>query len=113
MTDEAILLTWTQIFDRVMSVGPSGKKVFGLPKGGIIVAGLLEICRGCLVVDQPHKAEVIVLDVVDTGRTKKVAEEMFPRQQVWALYPHKEPGTWFHFPWEMPTEPKKEKDAAV
>lgn len=97
---EVINLTWDQVFDRIMGGGPKGKKVWGVPRGGSIVAGLLQICKGNKVVDFAQEADIIVDDIIDTGRTKKEVEEQLPGKGYWALVPNKTPGKWIKFPWE-------------
>ncbi len=99
---EVIHLTWEEVFDRIMGGGPQGKKVWGVPRGGSIVAGLLQICKGNKVVDFAQEADIIVDDIVASGRTKKEAEEQVPGKGWWALVPNKVPGKWVQFPWEKP-----------
>lgn len=97
---EIINVTWENVFDRIMGGGPRGKKVWGVPRGGSIVAGLLQICKGNKVVDFAQEADIIVDDIIDTGKTKKDVEEELPGKGYWALVPNKTPGKWVVFPWE-------------
>ncbi len=93
-------MSWTQVLDLIVQNGPRGKKVFGIPRGGSIIAGLLEIAKGCKAVESPQDADVLIDDIVDSGETKKLALAEFPGRDFWALIPNKTPGTWIRFPWE-------------
>ena len=97
---QVVNLTWEEVFDRIMGGGPRGKKVWGVPRGGSIVAGLLQICKGNKVVDFAHEADIIVDDIIDSGRTKREVEEELPGKGYWALVPNKTPGKFIKFPWE-------------
>ena len=80
----------------------SGAKVYGIPRGGQIVAGLLQ-AHGYQVVDSWQNATVIVDDIIDSGKTKTMwqTETGLP---VFALI-YKIPGMgWVRFPWEHAEE---------
>src|SRR6185436_3729090 len=67
-----------------------------------IVAG---IC-GNPVVDTPEEAQVIVDDIIDSGKTRDHYKQRFPTKPFWALVDKTDSvgqyaGIWVQFPWEM------------
>lgn len=80
------------------SKGGKGKvAVYGVPRGGAIVAGLLDPGK-FTVVDSPGKAVVVVDDLIDSGATAA----RFPDKEFFALIDKRETGGgWVRFPWEL------------
>lgn len=86
--------TWEQVYARLTDAPPG--KLWGIPRGGQIVAGLTG-----RAVDTPEQADVFVDDVVDSGATLRRYAERY-QCPVWALVT-KQPGdAWIRFPWEDP-----------
>jgi GTP cyclohydrolase I len=84
-------LTWDDVYARLESA-PAGK-LYGIPRGGAIVAGLLR-----RVVASPDEADVIVDDIVDSGATR--ARYATFGKPFWALYEKQASDGWVVFPWE-------------
>jgi GTP cyclohydrolase I len=83
--------TWHEVYDRLQHA-PDGK-LYGVPRGGAVIAGLLR-----RAVDTPEEADVIVDDLVDSGRTK--ARYATYGKPFWVLYEKQASDGWIVFPWE-------------
>ena len=85
--------------------------VYGIPRGGNYVAALLA-GHGIAVADEPGDADLLVDDIIDSGRTANRWLETFGLK-TYALIDREqdglEPGLWIEFPWE---EGGIERDAA-
>jgi len=55
-------VTWDEVYERLSSAPPG--RLYGIPRGGAIVAGL-----SGRAVDRPEDADWIVDDVIDSGAT--------------------------------------------
>ena len=78
-------INWTEIRERFEKSGWSGYsgKIYGVPRGGAIVAGLLFPAGN--IVDCAKDADLIVDDIVDSGLTKTILSESYPDKMFWAL----------------------------
>jgi GTP cyclohydrolase IA len=99
-------LTWNDFFELLIPVQDkitTDDIVFGIPKGGMIVSNFLE----CKKTHDPNEATVIVDDIVDSGRTKKLHTENFPKARFITVV-DKQVGTKYDgyivFPWEEAEE---------
>lgn len=99
---EKILVTWEQIYWRIENLKKSWRggtrKVYGVPRGGSIVAGIIGTA-----VDTPEEADIIVDDIIDSGKTERFFAEKYPAKPFWALVNKPEEfllGKWIEFPWE-------------
>jgi GTP cyclohydrolase IA len=99
-------LTWDDFFELLIPVQDkitTDDIVFGIPKGGMIVSNFLE----CKKTHDPNEATVIVDDIVDSGRTKKLHTENFPKARFITVV-DKQVGTKYDgyivFPWEEAEE---------
>lgn len=101
MAADKVYLTWGEVLAMIaMDEGaPQALKVYGIPRGGAVLAGILEATRGCVAVDDPNKADVIVDDIIDSGATQARYEETF-KKPVWALMKKGSAHGWIVFPWE-------------
>lgn len=90
-----INLTWSDVKDLLVKL-PSNGSFYGIPRGGAIVAGLTG-----RAVDTPQEADILVDDILDSGRTRDCWKKLFPDKPFVVLIDktcfHKE---WIHFPWE-------------
>lgn len=91
-------VTWPEIYERLQSA-PVGS-LYGIPRGGAIVAGLTG-----RAVDQVAEADWIVDDVVDTGRTSEAFNVALDKP-VWGLFDRQADGLGdadLAFPWDEVT----------
>ena len=99
-------LTWEEF---LILLGPIQNQirqediVFGIPKGGIIVANFLN----CKKTHDPSKCTIILDDIVDSGRTKKKFTEQFPDKKFLTVVDKqtdKNYQGYIVFPWEEAEE---------
>jgi len=98
-----IELTWAEIDDRLAAMKLDGLKVWGIPRGGAIAAGLAR--RYGAVVVGPKEAEFALDDVIDSGDTAVAIKAQYGLQTL-AVVDKMAEGidSWVHFPWEEPPE---------
>lgn len=83
-------------------------ELYGVPRGGIpvtlLVRGILEKL-GCptLLTDDPSRADVIIDDIIDSGKTKEKMKEINPNALFVAMTEAKV-DQWIVFPWEKGSE---------
>jgi len=88
--------------------GERGVQVYGVPRGGAVLASLLDVNHsGITQVFNPHDADVIVDDLVDSGHTMEKWSKQYPGTPFEVLIT-KEAGSpyageWIEFPWESGT----------
>lgn len=94
------LITWSQIIERVNKLDKS-KKYYGVPRGGQYISAMLN------PVDTIEEADIIIDDLIDSGKTKKEYEKydkpfiaLFNKQTEKDLT-----DKWLVFPWEIKEEP--------
>ena len=102
---KTIELTWEDIISRIDYIKKKNKitsktKIFGVPKNGMIVASFF----GCRNVYNPEDADIIVDDIIDSGKTKKKYRKMFPKKKFIVLFEKDKKGTWINFPYEKNSE---------
>jgi hypothetical protein len=131
---DTLHLSWEQIQDAVARLDGTLRRevteledrprhVYGVPRGGCIVAALLT-AHGWQPAETPEEATVIVDDLVDSGRTlTPYLEQGFPCAVLFAKAPAPQAlvarlavppvqlgGAWVHFPWDHTGAPE---DAAL
>lgn len=94
------IMKWYEVRTGIL---PNILKVYGIPRGGVPVACLLqgEIIDACtlLMVDTPEEADFFVDDLYDSGTTSDRYTSRY-NKPVFCLT-HKQPGqAWIVFPWE-------------
>ena len=95
-------LTWPQIDELIGDLGISQVKVYGIPRGGAVVAGLARLRLGVTPVDNPHDAEFALDDIIDSGATAERIKAQYGLETL-ALIDKRDDDTykgWVHFPWE-------------
>lgn len=95
MGQENRSITWEWIKDRV-SKWDKNLKYYGIPRGGQYVAALLN------PVDTPEEADVLVDDLIDSGKTMETWLKKYPNKKFYALIDKRVEmeGEWLQFPWE-------------
>lgn len=90
--------TWTDV-GRLLKQAPKGK-LWGVPRGGAIVAGLTG-----RAVDTPEEADWIVDDLIDSGATMERVVKKYHRP-FWAMIDKRKSKKkqWIVFPWEHQDE---------
>jgi GTP cyclohydrolase I len=86
---------------------PAGRLVYGIPRGGAIVANIIEAMAYGTAVARPEDAEIIVDDIYDSGATREKWVQRFPGHQHVALFDKREEeykGRWLVMPWEDEAE---------
>jgi hypothetical protein len=99
-------LTWVEVY-KLLDEMPAGW-VYGVPRGGAVVAGLL----GCAV-DSPEDAEYIVDDIEDSGATRRHYESKYPDKPFYTLVTREPDGPWVVFPWEHADPLKDNNDLFI
>lgn len=103
-------LTWADVFATAQQFPHKKALIYGIPRGGAVVAGMLQAHGLGTVVAQPEDAQVIVDDIIDSGTTRDRYLAKYPGKGFWALVDRhaddKDTG-WITFPWEG--EPLREE----
>jgi len=96
-------VSWDEVFSKISEVENrflgNPISVYGVPKNGMILAGFF---RKWTPVYRPEDADVILDDIIDSGRTRDFYYQNFPDKRFIALFEKEESekDTWFIFPWE-------------
>lgn len=95
---------FTPVVDTFVNEQQQGLRIYGVPRGGAILAGLIYMNDPILVtiVSNPITAHVIIDDIIDSGETRDKYKEQYGKP-FWALFDKTErPMTrWVVFPWEF------------
>jgi GTP cyclohydrolase I len=97
-------LTWEDVDVRLSALPLDGEKVWGIPRGGAICAGLARQ-SGVTVVESPESATIALDDIIDSGATSQAVRADYGLATV-ALVDKGREGidAWVHFPWEEPPQ---------
>lgn len=90
-----IELTWGDVGEALEPIDKPGNTVYGVPKGGMIAAGFLEQAT---ITPYPDEANIILDDIVDSGRTRQKYLDKYPDAKFVALFEKRD--EWLVFPWE-------------
>lgn len=107
------IVTWQGVFDYVSDL-PSGR-VFGVPRGGAILAGFAEAITFGKVraVHSVEEADYVLDDIIDSGKTvEHYAETGKPFVGMFDKRRDKTLG-WVVFPWEHANELRDNEDTVV
>ena len=99
-----LYLSWNDIDDRLRQLHLDKVAVWGIPRGGSIVAGLAQR-YGAIPVLDPGEASIALDDIIDSGATRDRMLEQHNLDTL-ALVDKAAEGIddWVHFPWEEPPE---------
>ncbi len=105
MTDK-IFISIQEIQERCSDICisiPTGKTIYGVPRGGLVPASLISGITSGYLTDDPAKADLIIDDLIDSGATRERYKKKFPNTDFIHLYEKAEdfPGKWIVFPWEI------------
>ena len=99
-----LYLSWEDVDERLARLGLNGVTVWGIPRGGAIVAGLAQK-HGAIPVIDPSKATIAVDDIIDSGATQSDVLERYNLKTVALVDKTQETvNEWVHFPWEESPE---------
>lgn len=107
-------LSWEEVFGRIESEAAfvNLPKVWGPPRGGSIVAGLIHALGKGKAVNSPQEADIFVDDIYDSGHTQERVEAVYGRKRWWFVIDKRKVEEkalgWVIFPWEDPGEEGKE-----
>lgn len=90
------VFTWDEVYKRIEKA-PAGK-LYGIPRGGAIVAGLTG-----RAVNTPEEADWLVDDIYDSGKTAARWTEKYEKP-LWPMIskPNEGIDSWVRLPWENP-----------
>jgi hypothetical protein len=103
-------LSWQDVFTKIEQEAVFGgrPKVWGPPRGGAIVAGLIQALGRGQAVENADAAEMFVDDIYDSGGTQKRVEAVYGRKPWWFVIDKRKAEEkklgWIVFPWENPVE---------
>lgn len=111
MSNDKYRMTWSEVEEGLSLIDDPGNKVYGVPRGGMIIAGFLHFAQNVMT---PDEADIILDDIIDSGRTRDEYQKRFPMKDFVALVDKtgkdKNIG-WVVFPWE--SEEDSIEDAVV
>jgi len=99
-----LYLSWNDIDKRLRQLPLDKVAVWGIPRGGAIVAGLAQR-YGAIPVLDPGEASIALDDIIDSGATRDRMLSQYNLDTL-ALVDKAAEGIddWVHFPWEEPPE---------
>jgi GTP cyclohydrolase I len=99
-------VTWDEVYERLSSAPPG--RLYGIPRGGAIVAGLTG-----RAVDRPEDADWMVEDVIDSGAT---LAQIASTKPAWGLFDRRRDGVrdqQLIFPWDRPPDASQPRRAQL
>jgi hypoxanthine phosphoribosyltransferase len=112
-------LTWDDIYHELANIKYQIMEddiVFGIPRGGLVVAGLIKaMYRNIKITEDPKEATVIIDDIVDSGTTKQKYLRINPTAKFLAIVDKQQNPSedWIIFPWEHLDTSKDIEDALL
>ena len=100
-------ITWQDIKDRIALL-PKDKKYWGVPRGGMYIAAMLN------PVDDIEECDIIIDDLIDSGRTMERYKNMYPDKTFIGIFDKRFGDTdWLVFPWEVEDKGKEAADYLI
>ncbi len=99
-------VSWQSIHDALEVIDVPGTKVYGVPRGGMILAGFLKSATN---VDCADGADIILDDIIDSGTTRDRYQAAYPEAAFVALFDKTGADNdigWVVFPWEVADGPQ-------
>jgi len=92
-------ISWEEVFERSSVYDKKGVNIYGIPKGGMIIAGFLKYAEKTY---NPTKADLFLDDLIDSGATRNKYRDMYPNIPFVALFDKQMENItdWLVFPWE-------------
>lgn len=106
-----IKITWEEIKSLIegalahIKIGEKPHRVYGVPKNGMILTAFLP--KGFIAWSNPDDCNILLDDIIDSGRTKNAFNQKYPNKPFIALFDKRQENIgWLVMPWE-----NEEKDA--
>ena len=99
--NEKYHMTWDEVMEGLELIDEPGKAIYGVPRGGMIASAFLKHASS---VTSPEQADVILDDIIDTGRTRDRFVKAYPNKPFVALVDktgEDKDMVWVIFPWEQ------------
>ena len=96
--NNTLKISLDKVYGRIQTRLYKYKRIYGIPTGGSVVAAMTG-----RMVERPEQADVIVDDLVDSGRTAHSWNDRFPKIPFVSMFNKAEDelhGKWLVFPWE-------------
>ncbi len=106
---DKLSLSWDDVYRRLDNLSGIYEPIYGIPRGGSIVAGLLGARSTLQIVSSPEEANFCLDDIIDSGRTRDYYHETYNLPTI-ALVDKQVEGlidTWIEFPWEISEGPPR------
>lgn len=98
---DKINITWINIFDRLSLIDKPDTLIYGVPKNGMLLTAFLKKAK---VTTHLEKADLILDDLIDSGKTRDYYEKKISHIPFHALFDKQNEvnltGKWLIFPWE-------------
>ena len=88
-------------------------KVYGVPRGGCVPSAILATHDRFKEVTDPKEADLIIDDLLDSGRTRDKYMDRFPQTPFEVLFVKESADLWYVFPWEIDDESDVVDDLGV
>jgi GTP cyclohydrolase IA len=98
-----LVLTWGDIWTSIEGLSLKNERVYGVPKGGMIAAGLAkQVFPDITLVTSPQKSDLILDDLIDSGTTQQLYADQNPGIPFQALFDKRrmDDNPWIVLPWE-------------
>ena len=109
-----LVLSWDDVLRRVDHLAKFAidyDHIYGIPRGGSIIAGLMHhrISRLTDIVNCPEEAQIAIDDIIDSGRTRDYYLDKYNLPTIALIDKQEENliGTWVEFPWEKDEGPPR------
>jgi GTP cyclohydrolase IA len=92
-------ISWAEVFERLKTVDHPENIIYGVPKGGMIITSFLKKAQ---VTHSPEEANLILDDLIDSGKTKEIYQARFPYTPFFCLFDKRKEyqNQWLVMPWE-------------
>ncbi len=97
---QKIRILWADVLTRLKAIDRDPSICYyGVPKSGMILGVFL---KNCAMTHNIEEADVILDDIIDSGKTKEFYNKAYPYIPFKSLYSKSEfpEGSWVEFPWE-------------
>lgn len=90
-------VSWDLLLEKLEPFDQPNTKVYGVPNGGMLATAFL---RKATAVYEPSVADLILDDIIDSGKTRTWYQNRYPMIPFDALFKSTPDDPWLVFPWE-------------